>query len=100
MLISQRYGHHGGGGGIVGSAEVERGLDAGRPLDRGLGQRQVDFMQGDGEAAIGVDGVGEGGTFRTLWDGPPLFPPALGWQGNLRDGSWFDADRGSGDRPG
>src|SRR3954468_19145417 len=35
-----------------------------------------------------------------LWDGPPLSPAAVRWQGNLRDGSWFDADRGSGDRPG
>src|SRR5215212_11436277 len=35
-----------------------------------------------------------------LWDGPPLSPAALGWQGNLRDGSWSDADRGSRDRPG
>jgi hypothetical protein len=38
--------------------------------------------------------------FDTLWDGPPLSPAALSWQGNLRDRSWYDADRGSGDRLG
>ncbi len=32
----------------------------GRPLDRGLGKRQVDLVQREGEAAVGVDAVGEG----------------------------------------
>jgi len=45
-------------------------------------------------------GQAENGTSEILWDGPPLSPAAAHWQGNQRDRSWFDANRGSGNRPG
>ena len=59
LLVPQHRRHHPRGRRVERGAEVEAGLYAGWSLNGGLGQRQIDFVQGDGQAAVRVDGEGQ-----------------------------------------
>ncbi len=59
LLVAQHRRHHPRCRRVESSPEIEASLHRRRPLDRGFGQRQIDLVQGDGQATVGIDGEGQ-----------------------------------------